>query len=80
VQRAAATLADGLQRAAGAVEVLGPAPCPLARLRGKSRVQILLKATERLPLRRLLARLPELRRKIPAGVALTVDVDPVDML
>jgi primosomal protein N' (replication factor Y) len=80
VQRAAAALADGLQRVGGAVEVLGPAPCPLARLRGKSRVQILLKATERLPMRRLLARLPELRKKIPAGVALAVDVDPVDML
>jgi primosomal protein N' (replication factor Y) (superfamily II helicase) len=80
VQRAAAALADGLQRAGGGADVLGPAPCPLARLRGKSRVQILLKAPERLPLRRLLARLPELRKKIPAGVALAVDVDPVDML
>jgi primosomal protein N' (replication factor Y) len=80
VQRAAATLAEGLQRAAGEVEVLGPAPCPLARLRGKSRVQILLKAPERLPLRRLLAWLPELRKKVPSGVALAVDVDPVDML
>ena len=80
VLRAAAALADGLQRAAGEAEVLGPAPCPLARLRGKSRVQILLKAPERLQLRRLLARLPELRKKIPAGVALAVDVDPVDML
>jgi primosomal protein N' (replication factor Y) len=80
VQRAAATLAGGLQHVAGNVEVLGPALCPLARLRGKSRVQILLKSTERQPLRRLLSRLPELRKKIPAGVALAVDVDPVDML
>jgi primosomal protein N' (replication factor Y) len=80
VQRAAAALADGLQHAAGAAEVLGPAPCPLARLRGKSRVQILLKAPERLPLRRLLARVPELRKKISAGIVLSVDVDPVDML
>ena len=80
VLRAAATLAGGLQHVAGNVEVLGPALCPLARLRGKSRVQILLKSTERQPLRRLLSRLPELRKKIPAGVALAVDVDPVDML
>jgi primosomal protein N' (replication factor Y) len=42
VQRAAAALADGLLRAGVGAEVLGPAPCPLARLRGKSRVQILL--------------------------------------
>jgi len=80
VQRAAAALAEGLQRGAGEVEVLGPAPCPLARLRGKSRLQILLKASERPLLRRLLTRLPELRKKIPAGVSLTVDVDPIDML
>jgi len=69
-----------LLQAAGEVEVLGPAPCPLAKLRGKSRVQILLKSPTRPSLRRLLARLPTLRKKIPAGVALAVDVDPVDML
>jgi primosomal protein N' (replication factor Y) len=80
VQRGAQTLAAALERGAGAAELLGPAPCPLARLRGKSRFQLLLKAPERPPLRRLLARLPELRRQLPAGVALAVDVDPVDML
>jgi primosomal protein N' (replication factor Y) len=79
VQRAAAALAAGLQQFSGDAEVLGPAPCPLARLRGKSRVQILLKAPQRLPLRRLLAGLSELRKKIPVGIALSVDVDPVDM-
>jgi len=79
VLRAAAALADGLP-GGEEVEVLGPAPCPLARLRGKSRVQILLKAPSRPPLRRLLARLPRLRRSIPAGVMLSIDVDPVDML
>lgn len=79
VLRAAAALASGLQQISGDAEVLGPAPCPLARLRGKSRVQILLKASQRPSLRRLLAGLPELRKKIPAGVVLSVDVDPVDM-
>jgi primosomal protein N' (replication factor Y) len=43
-------------------------------------MQILLKASSRAPLRRLLCRLPDLERKIPAGVRLAVDVDPVDML
>ncbi|WP_432822684.1 replication restart helicase PriA [Trichloromonas sp.] len=80
VARAAEALTTALQNAVGEVEVLGPAPCPLARLRGKTRVQILLKAPTRLPLRRLLLRLPQLRKQIPAGVGLTVDVDPVDML
>ncbi|WP_027715965.1 primosomal protein N' [Desulfuromonas sp. TF] len=80
VSRGADALAEGLLRDAGTAEVLGPAPCPLARLRGKSRMQILLKASSRAPLRRLLSRLPDLERKIPAGVRLAVDVDPVDML
>lgn len=80
VAAAAQELASALFQAAGDVEVLGPAPCPLAKLRGKSRIQILLKSPTRPSLRRLLARLPALRKKIPAGVALAVDVDPVDML
>lgn len=79
VRRASLELAAGLAPAAGA-ELLGPAPCPLARLRGRSRHQLLLKATTRPPLRRLLARLPALSKRLPAGVALAVDIDPVDML
>ncbi len=62
------------------VEVLGPAPCPLARLRGKTRSQILLKSDLRLPLHRLLQYLVPLSKQIPSGVKLTVDVDPIDML
>jgi primosomal protein N' (replication factor Y) len=61
------------------VEVLGPAPCLLPRLRNKHRVQILLKAKRREPLRRLIVQLGRLRSQLPAGVVLTVDVDPVDM-
>jgi len=62
------------------VEVLGPAPCPLARLRGKTRSQILLKSAQRMPLHRLLQYLDPLRKKISSGVKLSVDIDPVDML
>ena len=80
VASAAAFLAGELLPGAGEAEVLGPAPCPLSRLRGKSRYQVLLKSAARPPLRRLLAVLDGLRRKIPAGVALAVDVDPLDML
>lgn len=62
------------------IEVLGPAPCPLARLRGKSRYQLLLKASTRPPLRHLLTRMPGLRRTLPGKVTMTIDVDPLDML
>ncbi len=79
VKGAAEQLAGRLTAAAGPVEVLGPSPCPLARLRGKSRYQILLKSLERPALRRLLGTLEEGRGRLPKGVALTVDVDPLDM-
>jgi primosomal protein N' (replication factor Y) (superfamily II helicase) len=62
------------------VEVLGPAPCPLARLRGKARVQVLLKGERRPPLHRLLNQVEALRRHVPRGVSLAIDVDPLDML
>ena len=79
---AAEGLANSWQQLAGdgAVEVLGPAPCPLSRLRGKWRRQILLKAASRPPLRRLLSHFNALRGQVPAGVAATIDVDPLDML
>jgi primosomal protein N' (replication factor Y) len=82
VSEAADRLAEELQRLAGKleVEVLGPAPCPLIRLRGKWRFQILLKAPDRGPLRRLLVRFGALRARVPRGVNLTLDVDPMDML
>jgi primosomal protein N' (replication factor Y) len=72
-------LAAVLQARCGEVEVLGPAPCMLHRLRGRSRVQILLKAGDRAALRRLLGRLADAGR-LPGGVTLTVDVDPLDMM
>lgn len=73
-------LADDLIRKRGKVEVLGPAPCPLQKLRGRSRVQILLKAGERAALRRLVDWLRTGGKRLPAGISLTVDVDPLDML
>ena len=79
VHNAAEQLSTNLSSAAVAVEVLGPAPCLLPRLRNKHRVQILLKAKQREPLRRQVELLSRLRSHLPAGVALTVDVDPVDM-
>ncbi len=79
VKGTAEQLAARLVAAAGPVEVLGPSPCPLARLRGKSRYQILLKATERPALRRLLAQLDDGGGSLGKGVSLVVDVDPLDM-
>jgi len=79
VNRAAEQISVNLTSGTIDAEVLGPAPCLLPRLRNKHRVQILLKAKEREPLRRQIEQLQRLRTKLPAGVVLTVDVDPVDM-
>jgi primosomal protein N' (replication factor Y) len=63
----------------GRVEIFGPSPAPLVKLRGRFRWQLLLKAPERAALHRLLARL---RRAYtpPSGIRLLIDVDPVDLM
>jgi primosomal protein N' (replication factor Y) len=58
--------------------VLGPAPAPLGRLRGESRVQLFLKGRDRAAMRQAtreaLAAMPSLQKRV------TVDVDPLSML
>jgi primosomal protein N' (replication factor Y) len=64
----------------GRVEVLGPAPAPIARLRGRHRYRFMLKAADRRALR---AVAQAVSLAIDAGVAgarASIDVDPVNML
>jgi len=61
------------------IEILGPAPAPLYRLRGRFRRQILLKAPNRNDLRRLVAAW-QARRDSLSGVRETMDIDPIDMM
>ncbi len=61
------------------VEILGPAPAPIYRLRNRFRRQILLKAPNRNDLHRLLA-LWRCRAKVDANVRISVDIDPVDLM
>jgi primosomal protein N' (replication factor Y) len=61
------------------IEILGPAPAPLYRLRGRFRRQILLKAVTRNDLRRLVSTW-QTRRETSATVRETMDIDPVDMM
>jgi primosomal protein N' (replication factor Y) len=60
-------------------EVLGPAPAPLAKVRGRYRRQILLKSPTRRELNRFLSSF-RTEYKPPAVVRMNIDVDPVDML
>ncbi|HME72999.1 MAG TPA: primosomal protein N' [Myxococcota bacterium] len=63
-----------------ALEVLGPAPAPLSRLRDRYRFQLLLRsASDDLLLRAARAVLRESTR-LPSTVRTTVDVDPMNML
>jgi primosomal protein N' (replication factor Y) len=65
---------------AGAVDVLGPAEAPIARLRGRYRQRLLLKGNDRVTLRAVaLAVLERIEHGLGAARA-TVDVDPVSML
>jgi primosomal protein N' (replication factor Y) len=56
-------------------EVFGPAPAPIARIRGRHRVRLLVKAPKGAPLQDALGRwLAPV--KLPAQMRLAVDIDP----
>ncbi|MBE9604796.1 primosomal protein N' [Acetobacteraceae bacterium H6797] len=61
------------------VEVLGPAPAPLALLRGRHRRRLLLKARRDVPVQPVLREWLS-RVQVPAHVKVQVDVDPVGFL
>ena len=73
----AAALALRLRAAPRRFTVLGPAPAPIARLRGRYRAQLFLKGPHRREMRegllRALDEVPRLKRRV------VVDVDPVSM-
>jgi primosomal protein N' (replication factor Y) len=81
VQAAAERLAGRARelqrRRGGEFDVLGPAPAPIARLRGKHRFQLLLRAREHGPIHQLCRALFEV--PLPSGVELAADVDPVGL-
>ena len=62
------------------VRLLGPAPAPLPRLRGKSRWQLLLKAPRHALLGPVLDQLERDLEVLPAAVRVVLDVDPGAML
>ncbi len=61
-------------------DILGPAPAPLAQLRGKHRVRLLIKGERREDVRRVAAAAQEPLPKGFAGIDVVVDPDPLDML
>jgi len=61
------------------VQVMGPAPCPIFKLRGQYRFQVLLKCPKPGPLRELVRAL-DAKVETPTGVIRVVDLDPQNML
>jgi primosomal protein N' (replication factor Y) len=56
-------------------EVYGPAPAPIARIRGRHRVRLLVKADKTAPIQAALAEWAG-QFKLPANLRLTIDIDP----
>jgi len=80
-EQAAATLQRAIRRQGRAVEILGPAPQPFSRLKGKHRWHVTLRGTDRPALRALaLAVLEQAETAAGGAVRTTVDVDPVSLL
>jgi primosomal protein N' (replication factor Y) len=78
---ASRTVAECARRVFPAEAVLGPAPAPLGKLKGRYRWHLLLKGPMGGGLHgRLKALLGEVGGTLPPGVHVAVDVDPLDML
>ncbi len=77
-EKAAVAVAGAATRAIdplpAGLRIVGPAPAPLARLRGKWRVQLLLLAPARAALREAVSRISAL--ELPRAVHRVIDVDP----
>ncbi len=77
-------VANGLGRAASLLEragaeVFGPAPAPIARVRGRSRVRLLVKAPKGMALQAALSAW-RAAVKVPSAVRVVIDIDPQSFL
>jgi len=80
---AAETLARAARAAISAparLEVLGPAPAPIARLRRRYRFVLLLKGSDEAELRRVTEATQAAAKGLPREVQVALDADPVNML
>jgi len=83
--RRAATASAPREPAGGFVQLLGPAPAPIEKLRGRHRIQLLVKTDDHRTMSRWLAAARAIATPRPATreqgtVRTIIDVDPVSML
>jgi primosomal protein N' (replication factor Y) len=84
---AAETIASAARKVAGGetpggptIELLGPAPAPLAKLRGRFRFMLLAKGRDEALLRRVALAQLSAARSLPRAVQMALDARPVNML
>ena len=70
-----ATRAEG-----GGVDILGPSPSPLAKLRNRYRFRVMLRSAERAKMRRVLVMVDRARQTLPRTVRALIDVDPMQLM
>jgi len=61
-------------------ELFGPAPAPIARVRARFRVRMLIRAPRQAPLQPAIARWLSAAPRAPANLRLAVDIDPQSFL
>ncbi|MFT4012458.1 MAG: primosomal protein N' [Paracoccus sp. (in: a-proteobacteria)] len=76
--RALAACAEPLARIGA--ELWGPAPAPIARIRGRYRVRLLIRAARQAPLQQAISQWLARAPKAPGNLRLSVDVDPMSFL
>ena len=62
------------------MEVLGPVPAPMPRLRGRYRMQIVVRGTDAEAVARASQTLAVAGRRMGRDIQVAVDADPVNML
>jgi primosomal protein N' (replication factor Y) len=73
-------MARHLPEASLGVRLLGPAPAPISRIKGKTRWQLVIKGPTHALLHRPLAAVEAVLDELPSAVKVVIDVDPGAML
>ena len=79
MHRLAAALRSCAEEAQDGSQVLGPAPAPVSRIKGRYRYHLMLKCPDSTSVHRILDRASALVRG-PSGAKVIIDIDPISML
>ncbi|MBC86321.1 MAG: primosomal protein N' [Bdellovibrionaceae bacterium] len=80
LQQRAEQLQNKFKDVYGSLQLLGPAPAPLSRIRGKFRFHFLIKSTQPQILQKFCRQLLSQQKWLPSGTKVLTDIDPLNML